>query len=50
VLGEPHWKANAMRLRDEFAQYGPLDIIEDYLATTLPNAWTRRELARPQSQ
>jgi UDP:flavonoid glycosyltransferase YjiC (YdhE family) len=50
VLGEPHWKANAMRLRDEFAQYGPLDIIEDYLATTLPNAWIRRELARPQSQ
>lgn len=36
VLGEPQWKANAMRLRDEFAQYRALDIIEDYLATTCP--------------
>jgi UDP:flavonoid glycosyltransferase YjiC (YdhE family) len=47
VLAEPHWKANALRLRQEFAGYRPLEIIEDYLATTLPDAWARREVAGP---
>ena len=45
VLTEPQWKANAMRLRQELSKYRPFEIIEDYLAATLPSAWARREMA-----
>ena len=45
VLAEPQWRTNALRLREELGQYRPFEIIEGYLAATLPDAWARRELA-----
>ena len=45
VLAESSWKANALALRDELSAYRPLEIIENHLAATLPEAWARREEA-----
>ena len=38
LLGEPRWKENAVRLRDELQQYRPYELIDAYLADELPLA------------
>jgi UDP:flavonoid glycosyltransferase YjiC (YdhE family) len=32
ILGEPHWKQNVARLRDEFSGYHQNELIEAYLS------------------